>query len=136
MGESETCCIQILGETLPEHLLIYRTVNPVQAYIPGVRLCYKCGQIGHISKGCTKDTRCLNCSGNHGYNKDTPCKTLPKCLNCTGQYRTTDRTCPIYARHLEVARVMVMDNLPYFEAKASVMRNERSASGPLHRLKQ
>ncbi|XP_036146456.1 uncharacterized protein LOC118648143 [Monomorium pharaonis] len=122
--DSENICVQKMGEDIPESLLIMRTINTVTPYISSVRLCYKCGYFGHISKYCERNPRCLQCGeSDHQSSKDQPCQKEKKCINCSGSHSTTDRECPLYVRNAEIARVMAYDNL--FEAKTLVIRQEK-----------
>lgn len=44
--ESESICLHIVGEELPNEIVIFKTINPVYPYIEAVRMCYKCGFFG------------------------------------------------------------------------------------------
>jgi len=134
--DSETICIQALGEALPEEIIIYKTINEIIPYIPSVRICYNCGYFGHLSKFCEREPKCLSCGGSR--HESTDCTVEKKCINCKGGHTTTDRSCPLFKRHAEIARVMAEDNLPYFEVKSLVIKGEKkglSASPPMKTLK-
>lgn len=34
-----------------------------------------------------------------------------KCFNCSGSHNTTDRNCPVFKKHMEIAKVMAFDTL-------------------------
>lgn len=129
--ESETVCVQKLGEDLPENIRILKTINPTSPYIASVRLCFKCGFYGHLSKFCEREQKCLQCGGTHQNTKEAPCQLEKKCINCNETHATTDRKCPFYIRNAEIAKVMAFDNMPFFEAKAFVIKQEKGASSPL-----
>lgn len=126
--ETETVCLHIRGEVLPELLKILKTINPVNPYVAAVRMCYKCGLFGHISKFCEREEKCLSCGGPKHADSNTPCSAVKNCINCKGTHGTNDRTCPLYKRHASIAKVMAFDNLPYFQAKEVVIKEERKGA--------
>ncbi|XP_070529915.1 uncharacterized protein [Cardiocondyla obscurior] len=117
LEESQNICIEIKGETLPQRLVMLKTINTVFPYIPTVRLCYKCGHLGHISKFCEKPETCLNCGGAHLSSKDNPCSMPASCINCKGHHGTLHKGCPAYVKQLEIHKIMAVDNLPFLEAR-------------------
>lgn len=128
--DSETICVQILGENLPKEVIILRTVNQTSPYISAVRLCFKCGFYSHLSKYCGREEKCLQCAGTHQSSKEGPCQFPKKCINCGDAHATTDRSCSIYKRHAEIAKIMAFDNLSYFEAKALTIQQEKKNIPP------
>lgn len=59
LEDSQTVCIELRGEVLSEKIFVLRTVNPVTPYVSAVRICFRCGCIGHISKYCEKPEACF-----------------------------------------------------------------------------
>lgn len=106
------------GEKLPQKIKICKAVLTVKPYVANVRLCFKCGKIGHISKFCDKEEACLTCAGNRP--KDVNCSAVKKCINCSGPRKTLNRKCPAFANSVAIARIMACDNLPYLKAKKIV----------------
>lgn len=132
LKDSQTVCIELRGEVLPEKIYIYKTVNVVIPYISSVRFCYKCGLIGHISEYCEKPETCLTCAGSHSFSRESPCLLTKKCINCKGPHSSLDRSCPKYKKHAEIAMVMAYNNLPFLEARKLV---ETNGSSPLSTVK-
>lgn len=124
--ESNSICLEIKGESIPKELYILRTVNKVFPYIPSIRMCYKCGSLGHLSKACTKTERCLSCAGEHTSSRENPCKLNLKCVNCGGNHNTLNRSCPILIKQKEIVRIMAVDNLPFLEARNLAEKNQTS----------
>ncbi|KYN03202.1 Nucleic-acid-binding protein from mobile element jockey [Cyphomyrmex costatus] len=120
LEDSEAVCLEIRGEKIPDMITMWKAVLPVSPYVQSVRLCFKCGRTGHISKFCDKPEACLNCSGDHRSSKEAPCSLEKKCVNCGGPYSTMDRSCPVFVKHTEIAKVMAYENLPFLEARTSV----------------
>lgn len=121
--DSEAVCLEIRGEVIPEKISILRAIVEVNPYVQSIRLCFKCGRIGHISKFCERPDACLTCAGNHRSSRDNPCMLEKSCINCNGAHSTMDRDCPLYRKHLDIARVMAYDNLPFLEARSLVEKN-------------
>lgn len=82
LEDSQVICLELRGEILSDKMIILKTVNPVFPYVSSVRRCFKCGQIGHISKYCEKSEACLTCAGPHVSSKESPCSLPKKCINC------------------------------------------------------
>lgn len=82
-----------------------------------------CGFFDHLSKYCEKEGKCLSCGApQHDSSK---CSAEKSCINCKGNHATVDRSCPVYKYYAEIASVMTHNNLPYFEAKSLVIKEER-----------
>lgn len=128
--DSESVCAQKLGEDIPANISIYHTINEVKPYFAPIRLCFKCGFFGHYAKFCTRDSKCLQCGNNdHKSSKVSPCQAaIKKCINCGGDHATTDQKCKFYVRNSEITKIMTLDNFPYFEAKSTVMKQEKKAT--------
>lgn len=56
--EFNAVCVEFKGSSLPEFIQIWRVRTPVLPYIPSVRICFKCGRIGHIGRTCENEKRC------------------------------------------------------------------------------
>lgn len=123
MEESELVCMEIKGEVFQEKISIWRAIIPVKPYVQSVRLCFKCGRIGHISKFCERPEACLMCGGDHRLSREEPCSRGKKCINCEGPHSTMDRSCPVLKKQMEIAKVMAYDNLPFIEARLLVEKN-------------
>lgn len=112
--DSGTMVIEFKGQSLPDNLIIWRSVIRVSSYVPAVRFCFKCGLMGHLSKYCNKEQKCLTCAGFHP--RDPQCALTKKCINCDGPHRTLDRECPAFIRRSDIAQIMARNNLSYLEA--------------------
>lgn len=64
----------------------------------------------------------------HQNSTDNMCQATKKCINCGGTHPATDRNCPIYIRQAAITRIMAQDNLPYFDARAMVLRIEKDSA--------
>ena len=62
--------------------------------------------------------KCGKCAGGHGTEE---CVVLvEKVVNCRGAHFAGHRTCPLQERHIEVARVRVVQKMSYAEAVKKV----------------
>ncbi|KYN23207.1 hypothetical protein ALC57_04384 [Trachymyrmex cornetzi] len=125
--DSEAVCLEIRGESLRDKIIIWKAVLPVSPYVQSVRIYFKCGHTGYISKYCEEPEACLNCAGDHRSSREAPCGLEKKCINCSGPHNTTDRNCPVLKKHMEIAKVMAFDNLSFLEARSLVERNINSS---------
>lgn len=89
----------------------------VSVFVPAIKLCYKCGQLGHISKTCSRPEICLNCASNHPREENKPCTERSRCVNCDQAHRAFDRSCPALIKKREISSIMAHKNIPYFEAR-------------------
>ncbi|XP_024879367.1 uncharacterized protein LOC112459488, partial [Temnothorax curvispinosus] len=101
-SDSEAVCVQKLGEELPDHIKIYRTIVHTSPF----QRCLQCGSKDHVSS------------------KERPCSETKKCINCEEEHATSDRKCLKFMKNLEIAKVMAADNLPFMEARALVQKRE------------
>lgn len=120
--DSSSVCIEFKHDLLPEKISIWKILTPVSVYVPAVKLCFKCGQLGHISKTCSRPEICLNCSNNHPKEKDKPCNEKSKCVNCGQDHKVFDRNCPALKRKREITSIMAHKNIPFFEARRLIDR--------------
>ncbi|KYN10125.1 hypothetical protein ALC57_17815 [Trachymyrmex cornetzi] len=80
-------------------------------------------RLRHISRFCEKPEVCLNCAGDYRFSKEAPYQLPKKCINCGDSLSTLERSCTIYKRHQEIAKIMVFDNLPFLEASRLIEKN-------------
>lgn len=125
--DSESICIKFNGHSLPDRIKIWHCILKVSHYIPPIRICYKCGRLGHLGKYCNAKEKCLRCAGSH--NRDLNCKKEVCCINCKGEHRTLDRTCPVIQKNIEIQKTMAFRNLPFLAARRLV---ENLYKGPQH----
>lgn len=128
--ESKTVRITFQGEKLPDHITFYRINIRVRAYIPAVRICFKCGRIGHISKFCDEAKVCLSCSTTHlKEGKDSKfCINTKTCINCNGNHSSIDSSCPEFQKRKEINKIMATENIPYLEAKRKIEGNSSATN--------
>lgn len=122
--DSPSVCLEIRGEVIPDFLIILRTVNPVSPYIPFVRICFKYGRYGHISRMCERTPKCLICAGDHTSSTETSWIKGHRCINCDGDHNTLNRECPTLKKQKEIVKIMACDNVPFLVAKRLVEKNQ------------
>jgi len=114
---SRTLCIKLVGQTLPQCVNIFNHKYPVFPYIPKARI--SCFHVGHLSKVCKSQTRCVTCGGQkHDSLNDCPLKlSPPKCVNCGESHLATSHECPEVIRHKMALSLISSTNISYSEAK-------------------
>ena len=90
-----TCKGTLCNKLLSEGINILHTQYDCVKYSKPVVCCFKCQQLGHISKHCTNKSNCYNSGKSHPTH---PIYTNnPFCVNCkTAGHPSTPRDCPKY----------------------------------------
>lgn len=120
---SQSICVEIKGNIIPEQVYMWRCRLKTSLFIPTVRICFKCGKIGHISRTCEEEERCIICAGAHSSSKDNRCTNPSKCLNCEGDHSALNKDCPRYKQQESILRVMATDNVSFAEARRLVSKS-------------
>lgn len=115
--DGETVGLHFIGRSIPDYIYVWRARIQVAPFVDPVRLCYSCGEEGHIQRNCKKKPRCLHCGLDRHLEAGEKCEGQAKCINCGGGHKTLDRSCPVYKKAEEINRIMAYDNLPYILAR-------------------
>ena len=95
----------------------------VEPYIPNPIRCFSCQKFGHLSKNCNKPPACANCGSiEHDFNS---CQQPSKCLNCDQEHPSSSKKCEKWILEKEIQKTKVTFNIPYHEARAKVIPNNR-----------
>lgn len=128
---TETILITFEGVVLPRFISIYSLEFPVTIYIPPTTQCLSCLMFGHISKQCRGKPKCKKCgwiwdqtkedSNNH--------ECLGKCYFCNSDsHDATSKNCPEYTRQTQIKKIMVFENISYYDAN-KLCKKTYSGSG-------
>lgn len=115
--DTQSVILTFAGKIIPKYIKIELFAATVHVYIPPVFICLNCLRYGHSSKQCRSQPRCPRCG--EGHNEDV-CEQQIKCVHCTQPHKATDRKCPEYERQKEIKKVMVTEDLSYYEARQKV----------------
>jgi len=102
-------------------------VIDVSPFVPRIKICYSCFRVGHISKACKSNPRCIFCGKDpHDKNKeDDLCperNNLPNCINCQGGHLATSHDCPVVSKHKMVIALSATENIPFVEARRRIQQ--------------
>jgi len=119
---SRTVCIKFAGQFLPPHVFVYGYKYDVSPFIPKTRICFSCFRVGHMSKSCKSQPRCIYCGGNkHNENEDCTLKNSPpECINCKGAHLPTSHECILVVKHKMVLSLASMENLSIADARKRI----------------
>jgi len=66
-----TICVKFAGQFLLPHVFIYGCKYSVSPFIHKTRICFSCFRVGHMSKSCKSQPRCIYCGKNrHSENEE------------------------------------------------------------------
>ncbi|KYN12065.1 hypothetical protein ALC57_15774 [Trachymyrmex cornetzi] len=107
---SRSVCIKFAGQIMPKFVFLFHTKHDVSCYVPKIRICYNCYRVGHISKACRSNARCMRC-GEAPHQDDKDCNqkdappSPPRCINCNGGHLPTSNKCSLIIRQKKDSRV-------------------------------
>ena len=115
--DSQTMKVAILGNTIPDTLIISYMRYKTNPYFPDPMQCYKCQRMGHTSKSCTaKQPRCMLCGGSHSKNN---CDSASRyCVNCKStSHSANSKFCPVIKTARNIERIRILDKVDYKTAR-------------------
>lgn len=104
--------IGFIGGELPKEVTLNYTKFSVGQYFLPVGQCYKCGRLGHTSKGCHSKRRCLNWVNGIVCN---PVCAAKKCILCMadGHVATNRQICKKWRQETEISKIMTIKKLSH-----------------------
>jgi len=119
---SRTLCVKFAGQFLPHYVSIFNCRYPVSPFIPKARICFSCFRVGHMSKNCKSQLRCIYC-GNNKHPEEENCSlksSPPACINCKGTHLSISHECIIVIRHKMALALASTENISLAEARRRV----------------
>lgn len=110
-----TVKIIFAGQLLPEVVELYGAKRKVSPYYFSVTQCFGCYRFGHTQKMCKAKKKCRNCGENLDDDHENCTKKI-HCVNCNMNHSSTDKTCEERKRQEMIKRIMVDENISFFEA--------------------
>jgi len=89
---------------------------------------FSCFRVGHLSKTCKSQPRCLYC-GESVHDSPDVCslkQALPKCINCKGDHLVTSHDCIRVIEHKMAHSLAATENISFLDA----LRSFNSSSSP------
>jgi len=82
---------------------------------------FSCFRMGHMSKSCKNQSRCIYCGGNrHKENEECTFKTSPPvCINCKGAHLPTSHECML-VKHKMILSLASTENLSIADARKRI----------------
>ncbi|KAH7946002.1 hypothetical protein HPB49_018844 [Dermacentor silvarum] len=96
--------LRFAGDVVPEEVLLFRRRRVVRPRLPRPLQCGRCGLFGHATVTCSRDPRCLQCTGRHPTNYCTVDRR--RCLHCGGPHAATEPRCPQWQLERRVAATL------------------------------
>lgn len=121
--------------TPPPNIFIGYENCKVDLYIPNPLRCFKCLKFGHTKTRCTSENEiCMNCGDNlHTTNIDPTtkrCLKESKCINCHGNHSSMSKTCPMFIKEKEIVLIKSRENISYIEARKKFYELNPIRKGP------
>ena len=113
---SKALRIKFARETLPEEVIIFRSLYRVSAYVANPIRCSRCNMFGHHWKTCQeKEQTCPRC-GCTGHDARS-CKGLKYCINCKEEGHSAAYIgCPYYKQLKKANQIRATTWMPLHEA--------------------
>jgi len=120
---SRTVCLNFTGQILPKYVFLCRNRYEVSPYISKIKICYACYRIGHISKKCRGNSKCIFC-GRDAHDSSSLCpqeNNNPCSINCRGGHLATSHDCPLTVRHKLILFFAASENIPLIDARRIIL---------------
>ena len=104
--------------TIPDKILIFFAMMPVEPYIPNPLRCFQCQRFGHHIKNCKHEAVCANCSQKGHVLAN--CTNEQLCINCQEHHAATSRNCRAWIKEKEIQKTKHLRNITYPEARRIV----------------
>lgn len=102
--------IGFCGAELPNDIMLDYTRIKVDHFYPAVRMCRKCGRLGHTENGCRSGKRCLKCGKQGTCSPD--CNIL-KCILCNGDDHSANQKskCSAWEEEINIKKIMTIKKM-------------------------
>lgn len=117
-----TVKITFTGQLLPETIDLYGVKRKVSPYYFTVTQCFGCYRFGHTQKNCRAKKKCRVCGETIDGATHDKCQNKVKCVNCNKDHSSTDKQCEERIRQDIIKRIMVDENISFFEANEKFPR--------------
>jgi len=114
---SRTICVKFAGQFLPPHVLIFGCKYAVSPFVPKTRICFSCFRVGHMSKACKSQPRCIY------YGKDRHNEN-------EGAHLPTSHDCTFVIRHKMILSLASTENLSISDARKRINETSFNSSSP------
>jgi len=129
---SRTVCVKFAGQFLPPHVSICGCKYSVSPFIPKARICFSCFRVGHMSRVCKSQPRCIYCGKDrHKENEECTFKNSPPvCINCNGTQLPTSHECMLVIKHKMALSLASTENLSIADARRRISDSSSNPSPP------
>ena len=111
--------VSLVTQVLPDKIRLGATLHRVVPFVPPIKRCTHCQQLGHSKQECRrKQPRCGKCGKGH---TTSDCKeTHHFCVNCHQPHPAYDRQCPEIAVRRTAHEQKNTNYVPFVQALANV----------------
>ena len=114
-----TVILTFNSSVLPKEIKAGYLNVKVDQYIPNPLRCFQCFRFGHPKERCKRTAICAKC-GSEDHTDDRQCTKEAKCVNCSGDHSAFSKDCPKWLEEKAIQKLKTTENISFSEARQRI----------------